>query len=897
MPLQPDDMLGPYRISGLLGEGGMGAVYRARDTRLHRDVAIKVLTAITLNDQERLQRFEQEARATGMLNHPNLLTIFDVGNHEGTPFLVGELLEGETLSTRLLRGAMPPRKAIECASQMAQGLAAAHEKGVVHRDLKPDNIFITREGRVKILDFGIAKLNPKGGADGPTFQMTATEPGMVLGTVGYMSPEQVRGEAVDERSDIFSFGTIVYEILSGERAFKRNSSIETLSAILKEEPPDLADRLPNIPPSLERLVRRCLEKDRERRFQSARDLAFNLETMSSMSIPATLAGGAPQQNVSGVSPTVRTSTPTAHKPLTSTLSMPATKAHPTTARPRTSFTKPKPRVSPLLLALLFVVAIAGAAFGGWWYATHANEEQPEAVFRRITFRRGEVRGARFTPDGDTIVYSAAWEGQPSAIFVASRQSPEARPLGINDADVEAVSKSTELAIMLRRDRLTGIGTLARVPLAGGMPREIADSVIRADWMPNGTDLAIVRYTNGKYRVEAPIGNLQYDTGHAITAMRVGPDGRIAFIEQVNGKDMLSLIANKKLDSIAAGWSHGTSGMVWHPNGKEIWLTGTDSAAPPSLYSVTLDGGNVRLVHRLTGSMRLYDVSSAGRFLLTNGTWRAALQYQAPGESTEHDVSWLDWSIAADLSPDGRTILFNETREGGGDRNGIYLRRADAPAPVRIGDGQGDGLSPDGRWVLCHNGAKLVLLPTGTGEARELKVTGPFDHGAAWMPDSRRVVIGGNVDGNGYQLHLVDTLDETSKQITTESVWGDAARPFAVSPDGRSVAGMTAQQTMAIYSIDGSAPPVPIATAEKGEVPITFSTDGTMLYIYRPTSVPGQITRITLATGLREPWKQFAPTDPGGVYKISPVFITPDATAYVYDALRTTSDLYVVEGLH
>src|SRR6185369_11040170 len=293
-------------------------------------------------------------------------------------FLVGELLEGETLSTRLLRGAMPPRKAIECASQMAQGLAAAHEKGVVHRDLKPDNIFITREGRVKILDFGIAKLNPKGGADGPTFQMTATEPGMVLGTVGYMSPEQVRGEAVDERSDIFSFGTIVYEMLSGERAFKRNSSIETLSAILKEEPPDLADRLPNIPP--------------------ARDLAFNLETMSSMSIPATLAGGVPQQNVSGVSPTVRTSTPTAHKPLTSTLSMPATKAHPTTARPRTSFTKPKPRVSPLLLALLFVVAIAGAAFGGWWYATHANEEQPEAVFRRITFRRGEVRGARFTPD-------------------------------------------------------------------------------------------------------------------------------------------------------------------------------------------------------------------------------------------------------------------------------------------------------------------------------------------------------------------------------------------------------------------------------------------------------------------------------------------------------------------
>jgi len=890
MPLQPDELLGPYRILGLLGEGGMGAVYRARDTRLHRDVAIKVLTAITLNDQERLQRFEQEARATGMLNHPNLLTIYDVGNHNGTPFLVSELLEGETLHDRLVRGPIAPRKAIEAASQMAQGLAAAHEKGVVHRDLKPDNIFMTREGRVKILDFGIAKLNPKSGADGPTFQMAATEPGMVMGTVGYMSPEQVRGEAVDQRSDIFSFGTILYEMLTGERAFKRNSSIETLSAILKEEPPDLSERLPNIPPALELLVRRCLDKDRDHRFQSARDLGFGLETMSSMSIPSTLVS--PQQQTNSTPPPpMRTTPPTSAMRLTESRT-----SHPsTTARPRTTvLTKPKKRVSPVLVTLLFIVAIAGAAFAGWSFAQRAVAEKPEAVFRRITFRRGEVRGARFTPDGDSIVYSAAWEGQPSSIFVASRQSPEARPLGINDAEVEAVSKSTELAIMLRRDRLTGLGTLARVPLAGGMPREVADSVLRADWMPNGTDLAIVRYIAGKYRVEAPIGNVLYDTARPISAMRVAPDGRIAFVEQVTGKDMLTVIDNKKVDPIAAGWSHGTTGIVWHPNGNEIWLTGTDSASPPSLYAVTLDS-NVRLVHRLTGSMKLYDVSGAGRFLLTNGTWRAALQYQAPGDTIEHDVSWLDWSVAADLSPDGKTILFNETREGGGDKNGIYIRRTDAPAPVRIGDGVGDGLSPDGKWVLCHNGAKLVLLPTGTGEARELKVNGPFDYGAAWLPDSRRVVIGGNA-GDKYQLHLVDTLDETAKPVTGEVVSGDASRPFAITPDGRFVAGMTAQQTMALYSIDGSAQPAPIAAAEKGEVPITFSGDGTLLYVYRPTAMPAQIVRITLATGAREAWKQLAPPDPGGVYKISPVFITPDAAAYAYDALKTQSDLYVVEGL-
>src|SRR5688572_18374224 len=302
-------MLGPYQIGGLIGEGGMGAVYRAKDTRLGRDVAIKVLTNVTLSDRERLLRFEQEARATGMLNHPNLLTIYDVGrDSEGSPFLVSELLEGETLSNRLMRGALSPRKAVDAALQMANGLAAAHDKAIVHRDLKPDNLFLTRDGRLKILDFGIAKLNATKSGEGPAFEVAATEPGMVLGTVGYMSPEQVRGEAVDHRSDIFSLGAIFYEMLTGTRAFRRNSSIETLSAILKEEPQDLTELLPTLPNAIERLVRRCLEKDREQRFQSARDLSFNLETLSSLSSAGTLSSAVPRTATAASStPTVRTS--------------------------------------------------------------------------------------------------------------------------------------------------------------------------------------------------------------------------------------------------------------------------------------------------------------------------------------------------------------------------------------------------------------------------------------------------------------------------------------------------------------------------------------------------------------------------------------------------------------
>jgi Tol biopolymer transport system component len=892
-------MLGPYRITGRIGEGGMGAVYRATDTRLGRSVAIKVLTAVTLSDKERLQRFEQEARATGMLNHPNLLTIYDVGTTEGTPFLVSELLEGQTLRERLDKGAIPPRKSVEIALQIAHGLAAAHDKGIIHRDLKPENIYITKENRVKILDFGIAKLSPTTGGDGPTFQMAATEPGIVLGTVGYMSPEQVRGELVDRRSDIFAFGAILYEMLAGARAFKRDSSIETLSAIIKEEPKELTELNPNIPPPLERLVRRCLEKDREQRFQSARDLAFNLETLSTFSSHGTLSSVPNPATIPRTltqAPIPLATTPTA---ATAQMAPPAVARTPTAVRPRTvTIVKPKPAVSPALLAVLYIVSIAGAAWGGWYFANRLRAEQPEVKFRRMTFRRGEMRGARFGADGDTIVYSAAWDGQPAEIYVANRHSPEARPIGIPDAEVLSFSKSTELAILLRRDRLSGLGTLARVPLAGGTPREVADEVLQAEWAPDGTNLAIIRGHNGKYRIEYPIGSIRYETPHYVRDLRISPDGnRLAFLDPHGGQwDLVILEKNSRAPSpIARGWGHGATGLAWRPDGKELWITGTDSSAPPALYAVDIKTGETRLINRLSGSMKVYDISAAGRVLLSNGMWRAALEYQPPGDTAERDISWLDWSNLADLSADGRTILFNETREGGGSNSSVYLRRAEAAMPVKIGDGIGDALSPDGKLVLAHAGAKLVILPTGSGEARELKIEGAFDPGAVWLPNSRQVVLAGALKDKGYQLHLLDTLDETEKPISPEDIFGEAYRPFALSPDGRTVAGMTKDETIALYPLEGGRG-VAVAASQKGEVPIQWSPDGAMIYVYRPTALPAQVYRITLATGARELWKQFTPTDPAGVYKIAPICMTRDAGAYAYNALRTMSDLYVVEGL-
>src|SRR5262245_45498336 len=287
MPLPPGTRLGPYEVTAPLGAGGMGEVYRARDARLGRDVAIKVLPVALAAHADRLARFEQEARAAGALNHPNILAIHDIGAHEGTPYLVSELLEGETLRDRLAGGALPVRKAIDLMAQAARGLAAAHERGIVHRDLKPENLFVARDGRLKILDFGLAKLTApdREGAvrqSAPTLQAD-TGPGAVWGTVGYMSPEQVRGNPVDHRSDVFALGAILYEMLSGKRAFRGASPADTVSAILKEDPPDLTEVVEAIPPALERVVRHCLEKNPNERFQSARDLAFNLEAISGLS--------------------------------------------------------------------------------------------------------------------------------------------------------------------------------------------------------------------------------------------------------------------------------------------------------------------------------------------------------------------------------------------------------------------------------------------------------------------------------------------------------------------------------------------------------------------------------------------------------------------------------------
>ena len=466
MALDSGTILGPYQILAPLGAGGMGEVYRARDTRLQRDVAIKVLPESFARDAERLRRFEQEARAVAALNHPNILAVHDIGAQDGTHYIVTELLDGRTLREQLDElhgGALPARKTIDYTRQICDGLAAAHNRGIVHRDLKPDNIFCTREGRIKILDFGLAKQTPAASeaatltGDAPI--SAQTQPGMVMGTVGYMSPEQVRGTPTDHRSDIFSLGAILYEMLSGRRAFRRDTTAETMTAILREEPPELTGTNAALPPGLQRIVHRCLEKEPAQRFQSAADLGFALEALSGSTGTAT--GSAAN----------------------STIAAPAANPPP----PATITTKKWP--------LAITAALVLAALAAGWFARNATIP-PKSVtsFTQVTFRRGTVYSARLAADGNTVVYTAAWDGGTPELYVASKEAPESVPLNVKNGVLLAVSPSGELAILTAAHSLHHYefeGTLSTMPMSGGAPRDILKNVTAADWSVDGQSLAVV----------------------------------------------------------------------------------------------------------------------------------------------------------------------------------------------------------------------------------------------------------------------------------------------------------------------------------------------------------------------------------------------------------------------
>jgi eukaryotic-like serine/threonine-protein kinase len=849
MDLPPGTRFGPYEIVSPIAAGGMGEVYRGRDTRLQREVAVKVLPRGVATDPERVRRFQLEARAAGVLNHPNVTALYDVGTHDGAPYVVSELLEGQTLRQRIDEGPIPPRKAFAYGMQIAHGLAAAHEKGIIHRDLKPENVFITHAGRVKILDFGLAKLTEIDAEPlepGTSATQGRSAPGIVLGTAAYMSPEQVRGKPADARSDIFALGAILYEMLCGRRAFPGASVVDTMTAVLREDPPDLSLSSRAVPREMERIVERCLEKSPAERFQSAEDLAFHLQTAAApASGPFRLSGA---------------------------------RSWPWAA---------------LTLAALLAGLGAGALLG-------ARSRSSLPSFKRLTFQRGAIAGARFAPDARTVIYDARWDGQADAIFSARPESPESRPLGLAPAQLLSVASTGELAVLLHPRYLRGFvnrGTLARVPLSGGAPRELLEDVQAADWAPDGKSLAIVRDVGGRSRLEYPVGTVLYEAGGYVSHPRISPRGdMVAFLDHPlqsdDGGNVAVVDRAGRVKTLSAGWL-SAAGLAWAAVGEEVWFTGARVGLSRALWGVSLSGKERQILEAM-GPLNLHDVAG-GRALLARDDLRREIVGLVPGDDRERALSWLDWSRATDLSDDGRTLLFTEQGEGAGRNPSIYVRRTDGTAPVRLGEGISTRLSPDGKWALAlrpGNPTQLQVLPLGAGDVQVVTRDDINHHWATWCPDGTCVVFSGNQPGRGIRLYLQPLDGGPPRALTPEGIritW------HPVSPDGRTVAAVGPGERVILYPLR-SGDPQPVRGFVEGDRPFRWSADGRALFLLRDGELPAPVFRLDLATGRREPWKEFMPSDPAGVGLINPVFLTPDGRHYVYSFRRVLSDLYLAEGI-
>jgi Tol biopolymer transport system component len=780
----------------------------------------------------------------------------DAGQHDGSPYLVFELLEGRTLRECLREGSVAPRRAADWAAQIAHGLAAAHDKGIVHRDLKPENLFVLPEGRVKVLDFGLAKLAPAADSPGGSAatESLLTRPGTILGTVAYMSPEQVRSAGVDARSDLFALGVVLYEMLAGRRPWSGETTAETIAAILKEDPPELSGAGLAIPTGLERIVRRCLEKDPAARFHSAHDLAFALETVKT--------GSDSRPDGGAVVP------------------------------PRPVW-RSQAALALGALALGALVATGAAHLLG--SARHVAVPLPS--FEQITFRRGSVFSARFASDGDTIVYAAAWEGGPSEVFLARRGSAESRPLGFAPANLLALSSSGEMALSLEpRNVLSWLhpGVLALAPLGGGAARRLLPDVNAADWAPDGQELAVARVDDkGGSRIEWPPGKLAYQTAAIVSALRVSPDGsRLACIESRDEAARLVLIERGGIaKELAAGWEAPSPGLAWSPDGRRVYFSVGRLARSPMLSVVDLHG-SVRPVLELPGGLRLEDVSRDGRVMLAHIGQSLRLRVGSADSENDRDHSWFTHPLLLDVSRDGQRLLFRELRTGEREVP-LYLRDVHGGMAVRIGSGFSSGaLSPDGNRVAAVSSSqdRLTVLPVREGETVELpKGTIRRFGSLAWPPDGKHLLFLA-ADADGQRAFEQDIEGGVPHPLTAPI----AATTFCPSPEGGRFVASDGRH-LVIYSLDGG-PTRDVPGEHVDHSLVRWSSDGRSVFSYRTDDLPGRLYRIDLSSGVEQVVRTLMPPDPAGVWRISPVVVTPDGRTWAYTALQTLSNLYVYTGL-
>jgi len=852
MPLSTGEKIGPYEIVAPLGAGGMGEVYRARDTRLDRDVAIKVVSQTLAKDPDRLRRFEQEARSVAALNHPNILGIHDIGTYQGAPYLVSELLEGETLREKLMNGALPARRAVEYALGIACGLAAAHDKGIIHRDLKPENVFITREGRVKILDFGLAKL-VRPDPDTDTTQVTrdtVTQPGVVVGTVGYMSPEQVRGESIDGRSDIFSFGALLFEMLTGKRAFKKDTTAETMTAILREEPPELTETGWQGPLGLQRILARCLEKNVERRFQSASDLAFAIESLSGTGVTQKVAEPA----------------------------------------------KEKATWWPWAVG---AAALALVAAGAWlWGRNSATRAQPK--FTRLTYRKGFLSGARFAKGGETVVYSAQWEDQPMRIYTVRVEFPQSTRVDLPAGALLAISPGGDVEVA--EDIVPHVnfasGTLAEAQLSGGTPRGQLNGVIAADYAPDGKSRAVSRIANQRVQLEYPIGKVIYSTSGYIDFVRISPDGQlVAFAEHPvydDDRGWVAIVDQQGHHKQLTGEYPTLQGMAWSRMGKEVWYTASEASTDRLLYGVNLAGTKREILAAPYG-MRIMDVSADGRVLVSSQDERSEIYGIDPVTKKERSgLEWFNGSGLGDITPDGKAIALSEW---GGPAGPLYLvayRKLDGSAPTQLGEGSTPRFSPDELTVaapLLSMPPKVVVHPIGIGQSRRIAVGDLLQvTSVAWFPDGKHLLLHGAGEGQPLHTYQLDLESGKVQPVGTADFVG-----VAVASDGKRIAGrngsrgaevfdLATEKTQAIPGID------PRDSIDK------WTEDGQALLVTVSTPLEGEVYRVDVTTGKRSLLQKVELAEKAGSVIPLKICYAEKSKTYAYTGRRILCSLYLVDGL-
>ena len=848
-------LVGHYRVLERIGAGGMGEVFRARDERLGRDVALKLIRPASSDNPDHLRRFEQEARAAAALNHPNILAIYDVGFEGTTPYIVSELLEGKTLRQRLSEGPIPVREATDYALQIAHGLTAAHDRLIVHRDLKPENLFLTNDGRVKILDFGVAKLQTSAEDNRAIESLTTvTKHGAVIGTVAYMSPEQLRAKPVDHRSDIFSFGAILYEMLAGQRAFRGETEVDTMTAVLREEPPDSSLEQAAIPPGYRDIVKHCLEKDPENRFQSAKDLTFALQTLS---------GSSPVRTV--------------------------------------NLPEPKTRTAPMLPWLIVgILAVATALLG----VTQILSVPPAPpTYTPLTSEPGTAYAARFAPAGQSIVYGATWNGNPVQLFSTVGDSLLTQPLNFSDANLLAISpNNNELALVLHGTHTGQLetvgGMLARAPMAGGSPKELLDDVRWADFDASG-QLAVVHEFEAHSQLEYPIGHVLYKTSGWIGNIRFSPDGlSIAFMNHPTLWDNRGTVCVVDLDghvrTLSQEWD-SEQGLAWRRDGKEIWFTATEKGTNLTLMALTLDG-KIRTVLDLPVGITLQDIAADGRVLVALNSKRLALSFSTLGSKSDVDLSWHDWNVATDISRDGEFVLFGDASEAAGPGYAVALRKVDGTLPERLGEGSAGGLSPDGKWAIAISNShpqQVTLLPIRAGQPRPVAIDG-LEHiqggFARFLADGHRLILNGNEPGHTARCYVLDLSGAKPEAITPEGVLCGPS-----SPDGRFVIGVGSNPVAAIYPVAGG-PGRPIPKIDTTFRPVQWSENGVFLYGYRPGELPSKIYKFEIATGKQSVIQELRPGVPAGVVTVSPVVVSRDGTRFAYNYNQTLSVLYLIRGL-